>query len=83
MKTRNPTTMTTVKPDISLELVKHIIEDELQIKGIPLNETFSNLAVGEIERDRLRNRLYKHFGKDVRPMHSDTIYSYTDKLQKL
>lgn len=68
--------------EISLTTVKSVIQTELHITDVPLNETFKNLAVTDRQLDSLRGALYRNFGKYVRPMLSDTIYTYTDRLQQ-
>lgn len=71
---------TIAKADLTLQTVKAIFQDELKIVNLPLNETFRELALSEYELDKVRQRLQKQFGKSTRALHSDTIYSYTDKL---
>ncbi len=80
---KNIQAQTITKADLTLQTVKAIIEEELRIVNLPLNETFRNLALSDYELDRVRQRLQKQFGKSTRALHSDTIYSYTDKLLSL
>lgn len=80
---RNPTVATHIHtPAISLEIVKNIFKEELKLADVPLGETFQNLAFSEAQLEKVRQRLYKTFGTGTRAMQSDTIFSYTDKLQK-
>lgn len=67
--------------EINLLAVKHLIEIELRLVSVPLNESFKNLGVTDQQLENLRGALNKTFGKSIKPMLSDTIYTYTDRLQ--
>jgi hypothetical protein len=68
------------KPDLTLQTVKSIFMQELQLADLPCNETFRELAFSEQQLDKVRNTLQRKFGKSSRALHSDTIFTYTDKL---
>ena len=65
---------------VSLEIVKAVIKDELNLGDVPVGETFFNLGFQEWQLQRIRQRFARGFNKSVMPMLSDTVYTYTDKL---
>lgn len=79
----NKPIVTPTKATLTLQTVKAIFMEELRLADLPLNETFRDLAFSEQELDKVRNRLTKQFGKSTRALHSDTIFTYTDKLLAL
>jgi hypothetical protein len=66
--------------EISLQIVKAVIVDELSLGDLPMSESFYNMAFSEWQLQRIRSRFSKGFNKNVLPMLSDTVFTYTDKL---
>lgn len=66
--------------NISLEIVKAVIKDELSLDDVPLVETFNNLGFQEWQLQRILKRFMRGFDKQVMPLLSDTIISYTERL---
>ncbi len=67
---------------LTIEAVKGIIKQELDLADLPLDETFGTISLQAWQLNRIQQAVSRAFNKNVRPFYSDTVISLTTKIQQ-